>query len=337
MSRRQWALVAVLILINYIVFASLFNVVFSNRPGLAQPTRTPMPTFTPAPPPTPVVLAATNTPVPPAAPTPTPVVAAPDTPTSQLPAPTEPPAAESTPTETPVAELPPAETPVPSGPSVTVDVSLNVRTGPGTNYDRIGSLEPGSTVDIIGRDANSAWWQIPYADAPDGKAWISAGYGTASNTGSVPVVAVPPAPTPAAPTAPPTSPAPPPAATPAYQYTPTGWYGSTNYGLTRFLGDIKDTAGNPVNGVFVRASCGTYSTISYPSGPVGWGPQGESSDWPAGFYDITVDSKPVLCMWTLQVVDTDDRVSVKAALSEAVAVEVTVDQSVIQANWQKNW
>jgi hypothetical protein len=76
MSRRQWALVIVLILINYIVFASLFNVVFSNRARSAQPTRTPLPTFTPAPPPTPVVLAPTNTPVPPSAtpaPTPTPV------------------------------------------------------------------------------------------------------------------------------------------------------------------------------------------------------------------------------------------------------------------------
>ena len=42
-------------------------------------------------------------------------------------------------------------------------------------------------------------------------------------------------------------------------------------------------------------------------------------------------------MWTLQVVDTDDRVTVKAELSEAVVAEVTNEQSVIQANWQKNW
>jgi hypothetical protein len=64
---------------------------------------------------------------------------------------------------------------------------------------------------------------------------------------------------------------------------------------------------------------------------------GESSDWPPGFYDITVDSKPVPCMWTLQVVDTDDRETVKAQLSEAVPVEVTHEQSIIQADWRKNW
>jgi uncharacterized protein YraI len=326
MSRRNWALVVVLILVNYLVFASLFDVVFSNRPSSTQPTRTPLPTFTLAPSPTPLALISTNTPVPPT-PTPTLVMVTPDTPTPIPPAPTESPAAES----------PATDTPQPGGPSVTVDVNLNVRTGPGTNYGRIGALAPNSTVDIIGRDVNSAWWQIPYPDAPDGKAWISAGYGTASGTDSVPLVEAPPTPTAGVPTVPPTAEAPPPAPTPAYQYTPTGWYGDTNYGLTRFIGEIRDTAGNPVNGVFVKASCGTYSTISYPSGPVGWGGYGDSSDWPPGFYDITVDSKPVPCMWTLQVVETDDRTNVKNELSEAVSVEVTVEQSVIQANWQKNW
>jgi uncharacterized protein YraI len=237
------------------------------------------------------------------------------------------------------AREPPTATPTgaPAGASVTLDVDLNVRTGPGTNYERIGWLAAGTTTSIIGRNANGTWWQIPYPDARDGIAWISAGYGAARDTQSVPVVEAPPTPTPSAPTATPTTEAPPPTPPPAYQYTPTGWYGDTNYGLTRFLGDIKDTAGNPVNGVFVRATCGTYATISYPSGPVGWGPLGESSDWPPGFYDITVGSKPVPCMWTLQVVDTDDRETVKAGLSEAVPVEVTHEQSVIQADWRKNW
>jgi hypothetical protein len=328
MSRRQWALVIVLILVNYIIFASLFNVVFSNRRGLVEPTRTPLPTFTPAPPPTSVALAPTNTPVPPlATETPTAVMVTPDTPTPVQPAPTE---ATAT-------EVSPADTSVPGGPSVTVDVNLNVRTGPGTNYGRVGSLPEGTTVEITGRNAGSTWWQIPFADGPDGKGWISAGYGTPSNTDGVPVVEAPPTPTPGAPTPAPTAEAPPPAPTAAYQFTPTGWYGDTNYGLTRFMGDIKDTAGSPVNGVFVKATCGTYSTISYPSGPTPWGSLGEGSDWPPGFYDITVDSKPVPCMWTLQVIDTDDRVTVKTELSEAVPVEVTADQSVIQANWQKNW
>jgi hypothetical protein len=235
------------------------------------------------------------------------------------------------------AQSPPLDTLTPERPSMTLDADLNVRTGPGVAYERISWLAAGTRVDIIGRNAAGTWWQIAYPDAPDGKAWISGGYGTLSGAAGVPVVEAPPLPTPSVPTTTPTSPPPPAPPRPAYQYTPTGWYGDTNYGLTRFVGDIRDRAGNPVNGVFVRAACGSYSTISYPSGPVGWGPVGESSDWPPGFYDITVNTRPVPCMWTLQVVDTDDRVSVKAELSEAVQVEVTNEQSVIQANWQKNW
>ena len=186
----------------------------------------------------------------------------------------------------------PPDTPSFGGASLTVAVDLNVRTGPGTHYDRIGWLATGTTVGIIGRSPNGDWWQIPYPDAPNGEAWVSEGYGIANNVEDVPVVVLPPTPTPFVPTATPTVQAPPPPSpppSPSYQYTPTGWWGDTNYGLTRFLGEIRDTAGNPVNGVFVRATCGDYATISYPSGPVGWGPFGESSDWPPGFYDITVE------------------------------------------------
>ena len=104
-----------------------------------------------------------------------------------------------------------------------------------------------------------------------------------------------------------------------------------------YQGYLTDANGNPVDGVFVRATCGDYATISYPSGPVGWGPLNESFDWPPGFYDVTVDTKPVPCIWTLSVVDTDDRKTVKAVLSEAVPVEVTMDKSIIVASWKKNW
>jgi len=103
------------------------------------------------------------------------------------------------------------------------------------------------------------------------------------------------------------------------------------------LGTITDKNGSPVNGVFVRAGCGDYSTISYPSGPVGWGPLRVGADWPPGFYDVTVDTKPVPCIWTLSVVETDDRKTVKAVLSEEVPVEITLKKSIVTANWRKNW
>jgi hypothetical protein len=331
MSRRQWALVVVLILINYIVFASLFNVVFSDRPGLTRPTRTPLPTFTLAPSPTPVALAPTNTPVPPSpTPTPTQVLATPDTPTPQSSAPTESPATEA-----------PSNT-SPGGPSVTVDVNLNVRTGPGTNYDRIGALAVGTTVEIVGRSANSAWWQIPYPGAPDGKAWISAGYGTAHSTEAVPVVEAPATPTPSAPTATPTSPAPPPAPTPAYQYTPLAWEGQWNGGLAQIRGHVRDSAGSPVNGVFVQAKCGSTVLASNPSGVNLYSP-GESYE--AGAYDIILSS-PLdpnsMCNWEVHIVEASNYDEAKnpsaPSLSPVGFCDLSWDEmSICFADWQKNW
>jgi len=328
MSRRQWALVVVLILVNYIIFASLFNLVFSNRPDQAQPTRTPLPTFTPAPPPTPVAVAPTNTPIPPAPSlSPTPVPVTPDTPTPPAPPPTE---------------APPAESPVPSGASVTVDVNLNVRTGPGTNYDRIGVVPEGDTVAIIGRVANSAWWQIPYADGPDAKGWISAGYGTATNTEGVPVVEAPPAPTSAPPTATAVPQSPPSEPTPAYQFTPLAWEGQWNAGLAQIRGKILDTAGNTVNGVFVQAKCGSTVLTSNPSGINLYAP---NEGYEAGAYDIILSS-PLdpgsMCNWEVRVVQGSnyDEANNPAApsLSPVGYCDLTwEDVSICFANWQKNW
>ncbi|GAB4528399.1 MAG: hypothetical protein Kow0063_04580 [Anaerolineae bacterium] len=326
MSRRQWALVVVLILVNYIIFASLFNVVFSNRPGSVRPTRTPLPTFTSAPVPTPVVVAPTDTPVPPP-PSPTPVVVT-DTPTpTPLPA-TEPPATE--------------QPPVAGGPSVTVEVNLNVRTGPGTNYERIGTLPEGTTVEIIGRVANSTWWQIPYADGPDGKGWISAGYGTATNTESVPVVEAPPPPSPAPPTATPIAESPPPGPTPSYQFTPLAWEGQWNAGLAQIRGIIRDAAGNTVNGVFVQAKCGSTVLASNPSGINLYAP---GEPYEAGAYDIILSSPlspDSMCNWEVRVVQANTFEEAKnpaaPALSPVGYCDLTWEQvSICFANWQKNW
>lgn len=140
------------------------------------------------------------------------------------------------------------------------------------------------------------------------------------------------------PSATPTETASPPTATPtpAYQYELIEWSAEKS-SVTRFFGSITDLEGNPVDGVFIQASCYNYSTISYPSGPVGWGPLGVGSQWEPGFYDITVDAKPVPCPWMLQVVETEDRQTVKSQLSEIVLIEVTEDNSAVTANWRKNW
>jgi hypothetical protein len=144
----------------------------------------------------------------------------------------------------------------------------------------------------------------------------------AANVSNISVVAAPPPPAPPTPAPTPIPPK------PQYQYEPTGWFNDTNYGLTRFLGNITDAGGNPVNGVYVRAQCGDFSVISNPSG---------STTWPPGFYDLTLDTRPIACQWLLTVVASDDQKTVKANLSEAVLVETTIDKSIVTANWRKNW
>ena len=324
MKPRMWSLAIVLILINYLVFASLFTRLLDTDFNLAYATRTPVPTFTPAPA-QPFVIIPTPTPFTPVpTPTATKVIGNSDLEANNPPA--------------PQSDQVQVETQATTEPQLVAPGAVNIRSGPGLNYSVIGTLNADTTVSIVGRNPDASWWQISLAGDKTG--WVSNSVVRASNTDAVPVAQAPPAPVAAR-----SEPQPQPASSsspaqpqqPKYQYEPTGWYDDTNYGLTRFLGDIKDSNGNPVNGVFVEARCGTYATISYPSGPVGWGGYGESSDWPAGFYDITIDSKPVPCIWTLTVVDTDDRKTVKARLSEAVPVEVTQDKSIITANWRKNW
>lgn len=319
MKARYWSLAIVLILVNYIIFATLFTRLVETDFTGSYATRAPEPTFTPAPA-QPFVIVPTPEPV-----TPEPTATA----TRVL---------DGHNAANPIQPDPPQpEAQQSTQPQLVAPGAVNIRSGPGLTYEVIGTLNANTAMPIVGRNADGSWWQIRITD--DRLGWVANSVVNASNTQNIPVAEAPPPPQasssiepqPAADNSPPL---PPP---PKYQFEPTGWWGDTNYGLTRFLGDIKDAAGNPVNGVSVRASCGNYTVISNPSGPVGRGPYNVSHTWPPGFYDVTVDTKPVPCLWILTVVESDDGVTVKAELSEPVPVETTWESSIIVANWRKNW
>ena len=296
-----------------IFFTWLFREVATGQPAS---TPTPAPTFTPVPVFTAPIIAAI-----------TPETATPMPTNTPLPTPTSTPVMPATPTELP----PPTDTPAPAQPQVVAGTTVNVRSGPGTNYPVLTALPPSVAVPVTGRNESSTWWQIQGPDGSTG--WVAGSVVQATNISNVPFVAAPPPPQqPPTPTSPP-----PPPAQPQYQYEPTGWFADTNYGLTRFLGNISDANGNPVDGVFVEAQCGSFRIISNPSGPVGWGPFNESHTWPPGFYDITLDTRPIVCSWTLAIVETSDKQNVTAYLSEKVKVDTTTEESIVTANWRKNW
>jgi uncharacterized protein YgiM (DUF1202 family) len=305
-------LIAILALVFYFVFTLLFIQLFqvtSDTPLPATPT--PLPTFTATATPTTLVIAQAPSATPSFTPSPNPT-------------PTISPTPEPTPTDLPTI------TPTPASPQVMAANTVNVRAGPGTDYPVLGSLPPNTSLLITGRNQEGTWWQIQLPGNAVG--WVAASAVEAQNAGAgIPVAQAPPPPQPTP------TPVPPTPTRPAYQFEPTGWYGAKNYGLTRFLGTITDVNGNPVDGVTVEAQCGTYHVISHPSGPVGGFGRSDGMHNPPGWYDITLDRKPVPCKWVLTVVYTEDGQNVLARLSQGIEVEVTTEQSIITANWRKNW
>lgn len=101
----------------------------------------------------------------------------------------------------------PGETAVPTipaaaGPTIRMLVDLNIRSGPGVQYPRVGFLRQGETAPVIGRHAASGWWRIQCPPLADGDScWVSGGaqYAAAANADNVPSLPAPPLPTPTRP------------------------------------------------------------------------------------------------------------------------------------------
>jgi hypothetical protein len=101
--------------------------------------------------------------------------------------------------QTSVASPQPTPAPQPTTPTATVrNASINIRTGPGTNYESIGLLNQGDACTLTGRDPANTWWQVQCLNGLSG--WILQQLvDVVGNTASVPVAPVPPPPPPPAP------------------------------------------------------------------------------------------------------------------------------------------
>jgi lipoprotein-anchoring transpeptidase ErfK/SrfK len=89
----------------------------------------------------------------------------------------------------------------PAGPMVEAGADgANVRSGPGTNYTRLGYLDPGTQVAVIGRHGD--WWQI---ESNGASAWVADRVVTAYNVDGVAEVQLPTTPVPSSPAVIPTS------------------------------------------------------------------------------------------------------------------------------------
>lgn len=57
-----------------------------------------------------------------------------------------------------------------------VTQQVNVRSGPGTEFDALGMLSVGDGIVITGKNLGGTWLQIEYASGANGKGWIFATY-----------------------------------------------------------------------------------------------------------------------------------------------------------------
>lgn len=71
---------------------------------------------------------------------------------------------------------------------------INLRSGPGTEYDKVGTMVIGQKAVAKGRTEGGNWLLIEYAGGPGGYAWVYAAY--VDFLGTLPVVIIPPTPTP---------------------------------------------------------------------------------------------------------------------------------------------
>ena len=71
---------------------------------------------------------------------------------------------------------------------------INVRSGPGVNYPKVGVLINRQEVPALAKTEGGIWIKIVYPGVPEGVAWVYAAY--VRVTGELPIVPKPPTPTP---------------------------------------------------------------------------------------------------------------------------------------------
>lgn len=76
--------------------------------------------------------------------------------------------------------------------TVIAPAGVNVRTGPGSEYEVLGVAAFGQTGTVVGVSQDQEYWVINVPGAPDDQGWVSAEFVTVENADSVPVIPAPP-------------------------------------------------------------------------------------------------------------------------------------------------
>jgi hypothetical protein len=194
---------------------------------------------------------------------------------------------------------------------VVVNSQINIRQGPGTNYNIIGAANQGERFPVTGKNQAGDWWQINYRGQAG---WVFGQLVTPQNTGAVAVaqnIPAPPPPPPPTntpvpqPTQPPAAQPPPAPAEPNYEFNVALLQKcDPNAGVTYVDGTTYKN-GQPASGYLVAFS---YA----PDGPIvakiQSGPHQGYPGWRQGFYShILQTNGPREGTWYFWVVDQNDK------------------------------
>ena len=75
-----------------------------------------------------------------------------------------------------------------SGATAVVTQQINIRSGPGTTFDSLGTLNANDIVNLTGKNSNGTWLQISFSPGPEGKGWINSGFVKVDDIANLPIV-----------------------------------------------------------------------------------------------------------------------------------------------------
>jgi uncharacterized protein YgiM (DUF1202 family) len=79
-------------------------------------------------------------------------------------------------------------TPAPGEASVTAQANINIRSGPGTDFEIIGLMIQGQSAQPIGKTADASWYAINIPSAENGRGWVTSLFLSTENVEDVPVL-----------------------------------------------------------------------------------------------------------------------------------------------------
>ena len=82
-----------------------------------------------------------------------------------------------------------AETDPAGGTIAIVQQQINVRSGPGTGFNSLGTVNPQDVLFLTGKDPNGGWLQIDFEAGPEGKGWVNAAFVQAQGMENLPIIA----------------------------------------------------------------------------------------------------------------------------------------------------